>query len=251
MPFIPSAHNRMQATAAGAARRLMSAPAGWNPNQAHGVATHLAPAPTNYLAGPSRRTDMTQDIDGAFAQRNLGSKHYSEIARSGNGNMRNDLADYDTRDMRVLDGVGECYECMGLIESTRFDGLGAVGPGTGIAQYRYPTQGETPPYAPAFGFLWLRMLTPTGQKAAGGTNVSKAQWVLVSKGKLAVLVKQGNIQGTQGAGMSGFGPSSALPGMGGLGTLDMTTIGISAAIGIVGGIGLWFAMKGMKKSKAG
>ena len=225
----------------------MSAPTGWNPQQAHGVATTMryAHAAPDQLAGPGRRTDMTQDIDGAFAQRNLGSKHYSEIARSGNGNMRNDLADYDTRDMRVLDGVGECYECMGLIESTRFDGLGQVGPGTGIAQYRYPKQGESPPYAPTFGFVWLRMLTPTGQKVAGGTNVAKAQWTLVSKGKLQLLQKAGNIQSLSGLG--GFGPSSALPGMGGLGAMDMETVGISAAVGIAIGVGIWLVVK--KKSK--
>lgn len=236
-------HNRMQASAAGAAQRLSTAPAGWNPRDGRGIVS------TNQLAGlgasTGKRTDYTQDIDGAFAQRNLGSKHFSEIARSGNGNMRNDLADYDTRDMRVLDGVGECHECMGLIESTRFDGLGQVGPGTGIAEYRYPKAGETPPYAPTFGFVWLRMLTPTGQKVAGGTNVSKAQWVLVSKGKLASIQKQGNLQG-----LGGFGPSSALPGMGGLGDLSMETVGISAGIGIALGVGLWFALKGMKKAKA-
>lgn len=227
------------------------APAGWSPaaNQ-HNVPMHFAKPRALAGMGSSARTDLTQDIDGAFAARNLGSKHFSEIARSGNGNMRNDLDEHDTRDQRVLDGVGECYECMGLIESSRFDGLGAIGPGTGIASYRYPQGGEQPPYAPQPGFLWLRKLSATGQRAAGGTNVMKGQWVLVSKQKLAAIQRTGDLKGfgPSGAlpGMGGFGPSGALPGMG---DISMTTLGISAAAGIVGGFVLWFALKGLKPSK--
>ncbi len=114
------------------------------------------------------RTDFTQDIDGAFANRNGGMKHFSEVARSGNGNMTNDLLAEDSVDYMEYDGVGEKMEELSCQESAAVDGPGMV---------------------------WLKRRVITGARAPGGSRLAKTKWVQVGQNRLNQLRGSGNLQG--------------------------------------------------------
>lgn len=170
-----------------------------------------------------QRTDFTQEIDGAFANRNAGSRHFSEVARSGNGNMRTDLVNTDDKDYEELDGIGEAFEQLTLEESAAVDSLGAD---ANVARFRWPKPGETPPFAAKGDKVWLRRREITASRVAGGNRVAKVKWVSVSKSRLNSIQRDGQLDG--------FGDISA------------TTIGISTAAGLVGGVLLWLCLKRKK-----
>lgn len=166
------------------------------------------------------RTDFTQEIDGAFANRNAGSRHFSEIARSGNGNMTTDLVGADDKDYEELDGIGESFEQLSLQESAQVDALGAA---ANVARFRWPKPGETPPFAAKGDKVWLRRREITASRVPGGQRVAKAKWVSVSKGRLNNIQRQGQLDG--------------------LGAMSATTVGVSVGAGLLGGIVLWLALR--------
>ncbi len=170
------------------------------------------------------RTDFTQEIDGALANRNLGQRHFSEVARSGNGDMRTDLSE-DLADFHQLDGVGEGIEEVTAEESAQID---LQGPNAKIRTMRWPSPGEVPPYAATPGHVWLRSRTLTGTRKPGGKRLVKTKWVMVSKTRLIELQRDGQM--------------GELPSWLGIGTIS------SVGIGLVGGIALWLLLKRRKKS---
>jgi hypothetical protein len=174
------------------------------------------------------RTDFTQEIDGALAGRNLGSRHYSEIARSGNGNMRTDLAE-DLADHQELAGLGEATEELTLAESAAVDQQGTS---AAIAPYRWPKSGEVPPFASNPGMVWLRKRTLTTERKPGGLRLARNIWVQVSKDRLIMMKRGGELQGL------GFDMSS-------LTSLPMIA---SVGIGLVGGLVIWLVIKRKKKA---
>lgn len=163
------------------------------------------------------RTDFTQEIDGALATRNEGQRHFSDIARSGNGNMRRDLK-ADVEDYQELVGVDERTEAATIV--------GKPGRGRGVA-FRYPRSGEQAPMMPKAGYTWLRKLTPLST-----AGQARATWVQVSKLRLLQLQRSGSIQ-------SG--------GMNGLGEFP-TGIALSLGVGLAGGLALWFLVLRKKKT---
>lgn len=165
------------------------------------------------------RTDFTQEIDGALADRNLGQRHFSEIARSGNGDMRRDLSQ-DLTDFRQLDGVGEALEEVTPAESAQID---IQGPIAKIASLRWPQPGEVPPYAAKDGFVWLRSRTLTGTRKPGGKRLVKVRWAMVSKERLLALKRSGELSGI----------------------FSIGTIG-SVGLGLAGGVALWLLLKRRK-----
>lgn len=184
------------------------------------------------------RTDLTQEIDGAFADRNKGSRHFSDIARSGNGDMRTDLADLQD-DFEEYPGIGESTELMAQSESTALDTQGAAA--APIQPFRYAQPGEVPPFAPKQGSAWIRKRSATGTRAPGGPRHVKSTWAQVSTSRLTQLQQTGAIG-------NGSGTASALPGMSGLGMSSMEGIGISVGLGLaVGGL-LWFVLKKKKSA---
>jgi hypothetical protein len=168
------------------------------------------------------RTDMTQEIDGAFADRNAGQRHFSEIARSGNGDMRTDLNE-DQADFQEVAGLGETTEPMTTQESATIDAQGAAAPP--ICPFRLPQPGEVPPFAAKPGYTWLRRRTPTGTRQPGGNRLVKNTWVQVSAQRLAELKGQG---------------------LNGLGITATEGIGISIALGLAVGAGIWWFLKHKK-----
>ena len=164
------------------------------------------------------RTDFTQEIDGALANRNLGQRHFSEVARSGNGDMRTDLSE-DLADYHQLDGVGEAIEEVTPEESAQID---LQGPMAKIASLRWPQPGEVPPYAAKVGFVWLRSRTLTGTRKPGGKRLVKVKWAMVSKDRLLALKRDGQ-----------------------LGDLSWGLVG-SVGLGLVGGILIWLMLKKRK-----
>lgn len=169
-----------------------------------------------------QRTDFTQEIDGAFANRNAGSRHFSEVARSGNGNMRTDLVNTDDKDYEELDGIGESFEQLTLQESAAVDALGAE---ANVARFRWPKPGETPPFASKNDKVWLRRREITASRVPGGQRVAKAKWVQVSKGRLSSIQREGQLDG--------LGDTA-------------TTVGISAVAGLLGGTLLWLFLRRKK-----
>lgn len=165
------------------------------------------------------RTDFTQEIDGALADRNLGQRHFSEIARSGNGDMRRDLSQ-DLTDYRELDGVGESLEEVTPAESAQID---LQGPIAKIPKLRWPQPGEVPPYAAKDGFVWLRSRTLTGTRKPGGKRLVKVRWAMVSKDRLLALKRGGELSGLVSWGMAG-----------------------SLGLGLAGGVALWLLLKRRK-----
>jgi hypothetical protein len=170
------------------------------------------------------RTDLTQDIDGAFAQRNVGNKHWSECARSGNGNMMTDLRSEDSVDYQEYDGVGETMEALTPEESASVDGLGQL---AAFPKFRWPKAGEVPPVAAGQGKAWLRRRVVTGTRLPGGARMAKVKWVQVNKSKLNSLTNSGQIHG-----------------MG-----EFSTMGIagSVGIGLVGGLVLWMGIRALRR----
>jgi hypothetical protein len=168
------------------------------------------------------RTDFTQEIDGALAGRNLGQRHFSEIARSGNGDMRTDLSE-DLADFHQLDGVGESIEEVTPAESAQID---IQGPSAKIPSLRWPAPGELPPYAAKAGSVWLRSRTLTGTRKPGGKRLVKVRWVMVSKDRLLALQREGAM--------------GDLPSWLGIGTIS------SVGIGLAGGLVLWLLLKRRK-----
>jgi len=144
----------------------------------------------------TRRTDFTSEIDGALATRNLGSRHYSDIARSGNGDMLSDLSEDQLADYEELDGMGEALEELTIAESAHIDGMGSLAK---IPKFRSPVAGEVPPFAPKPGMTWMRKRIPTGQRKPGGSRVARVKWVQMNQGRLARLAQEGSV-----AGMGGF-----------------------------------------------
>lgn len=172
------------------------------------------------------RTDFTQEIDGALAGRNLGMRHYSEIARSGNGNMRTDLRE-DLADYRELAGIGEAVEELSLQETAAIDQQGQVAAGD---RFRWPKPGEMPPFASSRGNVWLRKLTPLPSRKAGGNRQARARWVEVSKDRLLEMKRTGELNG--------------------MGEFSLANVGTIASIGIglAGGLAIWlFFLKKRKK----
>jgi hypothetical protein len=179
---------------------------------------------------PPARTDFTQDIDGAFSQRSAGAKHFSEIARSGNGNATSDLDVQDDKDYTEVDGLGEHLECLSLVESTRVDGLGRL---ANIPQFRWPHMGEVPPYAPAPGKTWVRRKVVTNARQPGGNRVAKVKWAMMSPGKVQQAISSGNLPAPGGVAGLGAMSSTAMTGI---------SLGAGAAIGLV----LWMLLKKKK-----
>lgn len=180
---------------------------------------------------PSGRTDFTQEIDGAFSQRSAGAKHWSEVARSGNGNATTDLDVQDDKDYTEVDGLGEHLECLSLVESTRVDGLGRL---ANIPKFRWPTMGEVPPYAAAPGKTWVRRRVVTNARQPGGNRVAKVKWAMMSPGKVQQAVASGNLPSPGG-----------VAGLGAMSSTEMT--GLSLGAGVVAGLALWFLVLRKKK----
>jgi hypothetical protein len=176
------------------------------------------------------RTDFTQDIDGAFSQRSAGAKHWSEVARSGNGDATSDLDVQDEKDYFEVDGLGEHLECLSFVESTRVDGLGHL---ANIPKFRWPQLGEVPPYAAAPGKTWVRRRVVTSARQPGGARVAKVKWAQMSPAKVQQSIASGNLPSP--GGVAGLGMSSS----------EMT--GISLAAGVAAGLALWFLV--LKKKK--
>lgn len=181
------------------------------------------------------RTDLTQEIDGAFADRNVGSRHFSDIARSGNGDMRTDLADTQD-DYEEYPGLGESIEPMASNESAALDSQGAAA--QPIQPFRYAQPGEVPPFAPKSGSAWVRKRSATGTRSPGGPRLVKSTWAQVSGGRLNQL------QATNAIGNG----SGALPGMSGLGMSETEGIGLSVGIGLVIGGAIWMLLKRKKSA---
>lgn len=160
------------------------------------------------------RTDFTSEIDGALAGRNLGSRHFSDVARSGNGNMLSDLSEDHLADYEELDGVGEAMEELTYEESAAVDGLGAIG--RRPKPFRTLKPGETPPFAPRPGATWLRKRTVTAHRKPGGNRVARVKWVQVQDQRLRKLAEAGQVDG-----LGFFGN-----------TTTMVSIGLGAAIGV-------------------
>lgn len=175
------------------------------------------------------RTDFTQEIDGALAGRNLGSRHYSEIARSGNGNMRTDLAE-DLADYSELAGLGESTEELTLAESALIDARGTA---ASIQVFRWPKPGEMPPFAAPKGMVWLRKRSITDTRKPGGLRLARVTWCQVSKERLLAMKRDGQL--LEAGGLNGLG-------------LDFGTMGVAASVGIglAGGLVLWALMKKKK-----
>lgn len=169
-----------------------------------------------------QRTDFTQEIDGAFANRNAGSRHFSEVARSGNGNMRTDLVNTDDKDYEELDGIGEAHEQLTLAESAAVDSLGAD---ANVARFRWPKPGETPPFAAKQDKVWLRRREITAARVPGGNRVTKVKWVSVTKNRLNSIQRDGQLDG--------LGDTT-------------TVVGVSLAAGLVGGVALWLLLRRKK-----
>ncbi len=170
------------------------------------------------------RTDLSQDIDGAFAQRNVGSRHFSEIARSGNGNMRTDLLAEDSTDYQEYDGIGEIMEPLSGAESAAVDRLGQA---ADVSRFRWPTPGEVPPVAASEGNVWLRRRVITNMRQPGGSRVAKVKWVQVNKSRLNAL--------QQGGQLNGMG--------------EYSTFGIASSVGIglVAGLALFLGVRALKR----
>lgn len=177
------------------------------------------------------RTDFTQEIDGAFADRNLGMRHFSEIARSGNGDMRTDLAE-DLADYQELCGLGEGVEEMTNQESAAIDQMGAAAPP--VAPVRAPKPGEVPPFAAKPGHHWVRTRKPTGTRAPGGNRLVKNTWAQVSGPRLARMQQEA----------AQMGPNAVA----GLGMTTTEGIGLSVGVGLAIGGALWFFL--LRKKKA-
>jgi hypothetical protein len=184
------------------------------------------------------RTDLTQEIDGAFADRNVGSRHFSDIARSGNGDMRTDLADTQD-DYEEYPGLGEVIEPMAQNESATLDAQGAAAPA--IQPFRYAQPGEVPPFAPKAGSAWVRKRTPTGTRAPGGPRLVKTTWAQVNGPRLNQLQLSGAI---------GDGSGGSLPGMSGMGALSMpsTSTLVEIGVGLLAGGLIWFLLKKKKSA---
>lgn len=160
------------------------------------------------------RTDFTQEIDGAMAGRNLGMRHFSEIARSGNGNMRTDLTE-DLADYHELAGLGETVEEVSNDESAQIDQYGSMAK---IQPFRWPAPGEVPPYAAKPGMVWLRRRALTDSRKPGGKRTVKVTWVMVSKERLISMKRDGEL-GAFPVGMS-----------------------VSIGLGLVAGFALWLVL---------
>lgn len=126
------------------------------------------------------RTDFTSEIDGALASRNLGSRHFSEIARSGNGNMLSDLSEDQVESYEELDGLGEGFEELS---------------GNKLAIFRAPLPGERPPFPAKPGRLWMRKRIPTGARKPGGGHIARVKWVQMSPQRLGASAKRGEVSG--------------------------------------------------------
>lgn len=138
------------------------------------------------------RTDLTSEIDGALAGRNLGSRHFSEIARSGNGNMLSDLSEADLADYSELDGVGEALEDLSLDESASIDGLGRFAP---FKKFRLPKPGEVAPFAAKKGMVWVRKRVATDMRRPGGPRVARVKWAQMTPARLSAVRAEGQLQG--------------------------------------------------------
>ncbi len=169
------------------------------------------------------RTDFTSEIDGALAGRNLGSRHWSDVARSGNGNMLSDLSEEELGDYQELDGIGEGLEELSLDESNAVCGLGGV-----FKKFRALKIGEQPPFVAKPNMSWMRKRIPTAQRKPGGGIVARTKWVQMTGAKMQKLQGLGEI--------AGFGD---IPGGVGLWA--------SAGVGILGGFAAWFLFMRKKK----
>lgn len=170
------------------------------------------------------RTDFTQEIDGALAGRNLGQRHFSEVARSGNGNMRTDLAE-DLADYQELAGLGEAIEELTAEESALIDQQGATGAAK-IQTLVWPKSGQIPPFASKPGMVWLRKRAVTGARKPGGKRLARSTWVQVSKARLQELKRTG--------------------GMNGMGSFDVASMSLPMLLGI-GAVAGFAAFKLIKK----
>lgn len=164
------------------------------------------------------RTDFTTEIDGALAGRDMGSRGYWECARSGNGNMRTDLMEDDSRDYEELEGLGEAVEEMDAAESRAID-QGSKD----FKSFREANVGEKPPYAPKPGKGWMRRRIPTNTRAPGGSRQVRVRWVQVSARKYKELANKGEIKQTAHGPMLGFIDISKT---------NMTFLAAGAGIGI-------------------
>jgi len=147
------------------------------------------------------RTNLSTELDGALANRNLGSKGYWECARSGNGNMMTDLLDEDGRDYEEMEGLGEAIEEMDPDESLAED----RGDRSQFKSFREARPGEQPPHAPRPGNGWIRRRIRTGSRKPGGMWLARVRWVQVSPQRYAQLRKAGALKREGLAGV-GFVP---------------------------------------------
>ncbi len=168
-----------------------------------------------------QRTDFTSEIDGALAGRNLGSRHFSDVARSGNGDMLSDLSEDQLADYEELDGMGEAVEELSLQESLKVDNLG---PAANLPRFRNPRPGEVAPFAPKPGMGWMRKRNVLPERKPGGNRVARVKWVQVTPKRLNQLAEKGDVAG-MGAMSMGAG------------------IGLSAGIGLALGLAGWFLLK--------
>jgi|GEM_PF-2362038 len=170
-----------------------------------------------------KRTDFTSEIDGAMATRNVGMRHFSEIARSGNGDMLSDLSETELAGYDELDGIGEVMEELSCAESRAVDGLGTmpmkhVKSPRGFSPFRETKAGETPPYAPKRGHRWLRRRHLTAMRKPGGNRVARVKWAHVRNDIAKTLSEQGQVQG-----MGAFGLSTGV----------ITSVGMGVAAGTI------------------
>lgn len=147
------------------------------------------------------RTDLTNDIDSALAGRNAGSKGYWEVARSGNGNMRNDLLAEDGQMYDELEGLGESVEEMDGAESRAEDN----GNQNALKPYRMPLPGEKPPYAPKQGCTWIRRRMRMQSRRPGGNRLVRTRWVQVTPEKLQEIQSQGLMKNAAASRLAGLG----------------------------------------------
>jgi hypothetical protein len=133
------------------------------------------------------RPNLTTDIDGALSTRNMGSRGFHEVARSGNGNMRTDLLAEDGKDYEELEAAEQVVEDRGSV----------------FRPYRDLRPGEKPPHSPRPGMAWAKRRIRTNSRRPGGRPLVRERWIQVSPRKWDRLRSTGQV--LEGLGGEGLG----------------------------------------------